>query len=260
MREALYAEWTKLRTLTPTTWLLIVAAALTVGLSAAVVAATNWSTSGLDPTRRALTGIYLGQAIIAVLAVRAISEEYSTGMIRITLTARPRRHILLGAKAATLAGLTLAAGVLAVAGCLLAGHFMMPANGQTPGYALQTSGYALVSITHAATVRAAVGSVLYLALIALLALGMTTAIRDRAASIGVVLALLYLPAILAQVVSDPLRRHIEQIAPMAAGLAIQTTTNLHSHPIAPWAGLGVLAAWAAAAPLAGGLLLRGRDP
>jgi ABC-2 type transport system permease protein len=46
---------------------------------------------------------------------------------------------------------------------------------------------------------------------------------------------------------------------MTAGLAIQASTNLRSQPIAPWAGLGVLAAWAAAALLIAGLLLRMRD-
>lgn len=66
--------------------------------------------------------------------------------------------------------------------------------------------------------------------------------------------------IVAQEVSDPhWQRHLQQIGPMTAGLAIQATTNLRSLPIGPWAGLGVLAAWAAAALLAGGLLLRWRD-
>jgi ABC-2 type transport system permease protein len=96
-------------------------------------------------------------------------------------------------------------------------------------------------------------------LIALLALGVATAIRDTAVSIGAVLALLYLPPLLAQVVSGPLRRHIEQIAPMTAGLAIQATTHLHNPPIAPWAGLGVLAAWATASLLIAGALLRRQD-
>ena len=107
--------------------------------------------------------------------------------------------------------------------------------------------------------RAAIGSILYLALIALLSLGVATIIRDTAVSIGVVLGLLYLPPILAQAVADPLRRHLLQIAPMSAGLAIQATTNLRALPIAPWAGLGVLATWATASLLIGGLLLRLRD-
>jgi ABC-2 type transport system permease protein len=131
---------------------------------------------------------------------------------------------------------------------------MLPASGLGPAH-----GYALVSISHSATLRAAAGSVLYLVLIALLALGVATAIRDTAVSVGAVLALLYLPPLLAQAVSDPLRRHLEQIAPMTAGLAIQATTNLQAQPISPWAGLGVLAAWAAAALLIAGFLLRRRD-
>lgn len=253
MTEALSAEWTKLRTLTATAWLLIGAVALTVGVTVAAAAGTHQSpgdSGGQDPARLALTGVAVGQTAIAVLAVLAISEEYGTGMIRTTLAAMPRRLVVLGAKAANVAGLTLVAGVLAVAGCLLAGRLLLPAAGLDP---------ALVSIGHGPTLRAAAGSVLYLVLIALLALGLATAIRDTAVSIGAVLAVLYLPPLLAQAVSGPLRAHIQQIAPMTAGLAIQATTDLREAPIAPWAGLGVLAAWAAASLLVAGVLLRRRD-
>jgi ABC-2 type transport system permease protein len=255
MSEALRAEWTKLRTLPTTGWLLIGVVILTVAVSVAVAAATHQSSGGgQDPTKLALTGIDLGQAVVAVLAVLTISEEYGTGMIRTSLTAIPRRLALLVAKAANVASLTLVAGIFAVAGCLLAGRLMLPAAGLDP-----THGYALVSISHSPTLRAAAGSVLYLVLIALLSLGVATAIRDTAVSTGAVLALLYLPPILAQAITDPLRRHLQQIAPMSAGLAIQATSNLPALPIAPWAGLGVLAAWAVASLLIGGLLLRLRD-
>jgi ABC-2 type transport system permease protein len=131
---------------------------------------------------------------------------------------------------------------------------LLPGAGLDPAH-----GYALVSISHSPTLRAAVGSVVYLVLVALLSLGVATAVRDTAVSIGAVLAVLYLPPILAQAVSDPLRRHLQQIAPMSAGLAIQATTDLRSVPIAPWAGLGVLAAWAAVSLLVGGMLLWLRD-
>ena len=257
MIDALAAEWTKLRTLTSTLWLLIGAAALTIGCSAAIAAATHQSSGdggGQDPTKLALTGLDLGQAVIAVLAVLVISEEYGTGMIRTTLTAMPSRLALLTAKAVNLTGLTLATGLVTVAGCVLAGRLLLPGAGLDPAH-----GYALVSLTHAATARAAAGSVIYLALIALLALGVATAVRDTAVSIGTVLALLYLPPLFAQAVSGPLRRHIQQIAPMTAGLAIQNTTGLRGQPIAPWAGLGVLTAWTTAALLIAGLVLRHRD-
>ncbi|WP_027941950.1 ABC transporter permease [Amycolatopsis taiwanensis] len=258
MTDALRAEWTKLRTLPNTAWLLIGAVALTIGVSVVVVATTHQSSGGgggQDPTKLALTGIDLGQAVIAVFAVLVISEEYGTGLIRTTLAAMPRRRTVLGAKAATVAVLALAAGVIAVSGCLIAGRLLLPSSGLDPAH-----GYALVSIAHGPTLRAAAGSAVYLTLVALLALGIATAIRDTAVSIGTVLAVLYLPPLLAQAVSDPLRHHIQQIAPMTAGLAIQATTNLRDQPIAPLAGLGVLAAWAAAALLLAGLLLRHRDP
>ena len=254
------AEWTKLRTLPGTAWLLAGAAALTIAVSAIVTAATHVTPTGTpgsgthDPTKLALTGIDLGQAVITVLAVLGICEEYATGMILATLAAIPQRHTMLAAKAVNLAGLTLIAGLIAVAGCLITGRLLLPGTGLGPAH-----GYALVSLAHAATLRATTGSVLYLILIGLLALGVATAIRDTAASIGGVLAVLYLPPLLAQAVSDPLRRHIQQIAPMTAGLAIQATTNLRNLPISPWAGLGVLAAWAAASLLIAGALLRHRD-
>jgi ABC-2 type transport system permease protein len=257
MKAALYAEWTKLRTLAGTIWLLCATIALTVALSAAAAAATTCPSGGcaVDLPRLSLTGVQLGQALVAILAVLAISSEYSAGMIRTTFTAMPRRPTVLAAKATIVSGVVLAAGAVAALGCLLAGRLILPGHGFASAH-----GYALLSLADGPVLRAAAGSVLYLALIALLSLGAATAVRDSATAIGLVLGLLYLFPIIAQVVSDPhLQRHLKQIGPMTAGLAIQATTNLRGQPIGPWAGLGVLAAWAAAALLAGGLLLRLRD-
>jgi ABC-2 type transport system permease protein len=107
--------------------------------------------------------------------------------------------------------------------------------------------------------RAAIGSVIYLVLIVLLALGVAMAIRDTAVSIRVVLDLLYLFPILAATVQGSWHRHLEQIAPMTAGMSIQSTTGLSSLPIGPWAGLGVLAAWSTGALLIGGCALQLRN-
>ena len=257
LRDALHAEWTKLRTAPGTFGLLVAAAALTVAVSAAAAAATRCPAAGCgqDPAKVSLTGVYLGQVVVAVVAVLAISGEYSSGMIRTTLAAMPRRTTVLAAKAALVTGLTLAAGTFAVLGSLLAGWLILPGHGFTAAH-----GFAPLSLADGPVLRAAAGSVLYLALIALLSLGTATAVRESAAAIGIVLGLLYLFPIVAAVVSDPyVQRHLQQIAPMTAGLEIQATTGLRSLPIGPWAGLGVLAAWAAAALLAGGLVLRLRD-
>ena len=257
MTAALHAEWTKLRTVAGTAWLLFAAIALTVALSAVVALAVSYGSigSGEDITRLSLTGVYLGQTVVAILAIHAIACEYSTGMIRVTLTAIPRRPSVLAAKAAILSALVLAAGTVGVLGSVLAGRLILPANGFTAGH-----GYRLLSLSNGPTLRAAAGSVLYLALVALLSLGIGAAVRDSAVAIGAILGLLFLFPIVAALVGDPqLRRHLEQIGPMNAGLAIQATTNLRGLPIGPWPGLGVLAAWAAAALLAGGLVLARRD-
>jgi ABC-2 type transport system permease protein len=257
MRTALQAEWTKLRTVAGTGWLLLAAAVLTAGLSAAAVAATRCPAGdcGVDATKLSLTGVQLGQAVVAVLAVLTVSTEYSTGMIRTTLTAMPRRTTVLGAKATVLTAAVLMAAPLGVLGSVLAGRFILPGNGFTAA-----RGYSPLSLSDGPTLRAAAGSVLYLALIALLSVGIATLVRDSAAAIGTVLGLLYLFPIVLQVVTDPtMKRHLQQIAPSNAGLTIQATVDLHSLPISPWAGLGVLAAWAAGALLAGGVLLEIRD-
>jgi ABC-2 type transport system permease protein len=257
----LHAEWTKLRTLASTGWLLAGVVALTVGVSAATVAAANCpagSPAGScqpDPAKLSLTGVQAGQAIVAIIAVLAISNEYSTGMIRVTLTAMPRRWSVLGAKAALVAGLVLAAGVLGVLGSLLAGRLILPGHGFTA-----SNGYLPLSLADGPVLRAACGSVLYLALIALLSLGIATAVRDAAVAAGVVLALLYLfPLVTGVVTNTTWQRHLEQISPMTAGLYIQATVGVKSLPLIPWQGLGVLAAWAFCAMLLGALVLRLRD-
>jgi ABC-2 type transport system permease protein len=257
MSHALHAEWTKLRTVAATGWLLLGMVGLTVALSVVVTLALNYSSEGpgQDITKLSLAGIYIGQAVVAILAVRSISGEYSTGMISVTLAAMPRRLSMLTAKAVTVTGLVVVAATLAVLGSVLAGRLILPGHGFTAAH-----GYAVVSLTHGVTLRAAGGSVLYLGLIALFSLGVATAVREAAVAIGIVLGLLYLFPILAALATDPgLRRHLQQIAPMNAGLAIQDTTNLNHLPIAPWAGLGVLGTWAAVSLIAGGVLLRLRD-
>ena len=258
MPAALHAEWTKLRTVSGPAWLLSGTIAATVAVSAAATAAVrcpSGTACSVDTTKLSLTGIEFGQAIVAILAVLVISNEYSTGMIRITLSAMPRRTVVLAAKAAILSGLVLAAGTIAVLASVLAGRLILSGHGFTPAH-----GYELLSLGHGPVLRAAAGSVLYLALIALLSLGVAAAVRDSAVAIGIVLGLLYLFPIVANVVGNAhWHRHLEQTGPMTAGLAIQATTDLNRLPLSPWAGLGVLAAWAAAALLVGGLVLRRRD-
>jgi ABC-2 type transport system permease protein len=263
-RDALHAEWTKLRTLPGTGWLLLAAAALTIAVGAAVAGAFSCpvalgscgpAATGADPAKISLTGVYLGQAVIAVLGVTVIGGEYGTGMIRVTLAAVPARLTVLLAKTVIVAGCALAAGAAAVLGSVLAGRLILPGHGLTAA-----NGYAQLSLGSGADLRAAAGTVLYLTLIALLALGVTTAVRDSAVGIGLVLGLLYLFPIVTAVIPDhTLARHLEQASPMIAGLYIQVTVGVQALPLTPWQGLGVTAAWAAGALLLGAVVLRLRD-
>ncbi|MCU1680837.1 MAG: transporter permease [Amycolatopsis sp.] len=255
--EALHVEWTKLRTTTGTIWLLFAVVALTVALGAASAAAVTCAEPGChqDPAKVSLAGIAVGQAAVAILAVLAVSGEYSTGMIRVTFAAMPRRTTVLAAKAAVVSGLVLVAGTVAVLASMLAGLLILPGNGFTAEH-----GYAALSLADGPVLRAAAGSVLYLVLIGLLSLGVAAAVRDAAAAIGIVLGLLYLFPIIAAAVSDPeWYRRLQQIGPMTAGLAVQATVDLGRQSLDPWEGLGILAIWAAGALLAGGALLRLRD-
>jgi ABC-2 type transport system permease protein len=258
VRATLHAEWTKLRTVAGNGWLLAAAAALTVALSAVAIVAVRYAPTGgrVDTTRLSLAGVDLGQALIAIFAVTTIAGEYGAStMVRVTLAATPRRTKVLAAKAILVCFLSVAAGGAAVLGCLLLGRIVLPSRGFAAPH-----GYQLLSLAHGATLRAAAGCVIYLALIALLSLGIATAVRDAAAAIVLVLGLLYVFPIIAALAPDPTwQRHLQQIGPMTAGLSIQATTGISSVPIGPWAGLGVLAAWAAAALVIGGLLLWVRD-
>ena len=256
MSSALRAEWTKLVTQRTTVWMLLGSLGAIVGLSAAAGATAHESTfvHGGDATRLSLVGFYLGQIVIATIAVSAISEEHASGMLRTTLSAMPRRHAVLAAKAANVSLLAAIVGLAGVAGCLLIGRLMFPGDGLDPLH-----GYALVSLGSGSTLRAALGSVLYLVLIAVLALGLGTLIRDTAVSIAAVVGLLFLPPILAQIVGGTLAREIQRLAPMTAGMAVQHTTNLRALPIQPWPGLGILAGWSLAAMLLAGVALQARD-
>jgi ABC-2 type transport system permease protein len=256
--DALHAEWTKLRTTSGPGWLLLGIVALTIGVGVAAVGATHCPAGmqcAVDPTKLSLTGVQFGQAVVALLAVLTICNEYSTGMIRVTFAAMPRREVVFAAKAIVVVALVLVAGTLAAGGSVLAGHLILPGHGFTAA-----RGFHVVSLSYGPTLRATVGSVLYLGLIALLSLGLAAMIRDSAVSIGAAFAVLYLfPIILAFVTSTTWQRRLERWTPTIAGLNIQATTGVRSLPISPWGGLGVLALWAGVALLAGGFVLRLKD-
>lgn len=259
--RAVRAEWTKLRTLPSTWWMLLALAGLTATVGAAVTGSVDTShcTSPAgcmeDTPKLALSGVQIGQVAAVVLGVLSVGGEYATGTIAATLAAVPRRAAVLAAKAAVVAGAVAAAGTAGVLASLAAGRGLLPGNGFT-----EANGYPPLSPLDGPTARAAAGTVLYLVLVALLSLGAGTALREPAAAITAVLALLWIVPVLTRLTaSDAWQERLEKAAPMTAGLAVQATRGLDRLPIGPWAGLGVLACYTAAALLAGWALFALRD-
>ncbi len=256
MRDAVLAEWIKLRSISSNAWLLLASVAVAVaasGLTTSIDKCQAGCTA--DPAKLSLIGVQLGQALVAIVAVLTVSGEYSSGMIRFTLTAMPRRSVMMTAKSAVIAGVVAIVSAVTVGASVLVGQLFLPGNGFTA-----RNGAATLSVTSGPMLRAAGGSVLYLALIALLSVGLATALRESALAITAALGLLYLFPIIGHVLLNPVwQNRIDRIAPMNAGLAIQSTRDLATLPIGPWAGLGVLAAWTAGALLIGWVLLLRRD-
>jgi len=255
--DVLRAEWTKFRTTPGSLWMLVAVVVVTVGGAAATAASIECPTGGCtgDPAKISLAGVQLSQAIVAIIGALMVGGEYRTNMIHTTFAATPRRIRVLAAKAIIVIGVVAPAALVSVLGSVLVGRLIVPGQGFTP-----EKGFAVLSLSDGAVLRATFGSMLYLVLIALFAVGLAVIARDSAATIGIVLGLLYVFAIVAQVVPDTdLQERLKEIAPMTAGLAIQATKDLAKLAISPWHGLAVLAAWAFGSLFVGGLLLKFRD-
>ncbi|MGH3168772.1 MAG: ABC transporter permease [Trebonia sp.] len=254
MRQAIGAEWAKAWSVPGTAWLLAGLAALTVAAGSGSVAAARCPAAGCgqDPATISLVGVYVAQAVAALAGVAAIGGEYATGMIRVTLTAVPRRTHVLAAKALVLAGPALAVAAGSVGASALAGQIVLPGHGFTAAH-----GFDLAS---GAMWRADGCAVAYLVLVALLGLGVTAAVRDSAVATGIVLGILYLfPVAAGLVTSQTVQRRLEQIGPMPAAMDSFATEGLRGLPLSPWQGLGVVALWAVGALVLGGLALWCRD-
>src|SRR5262249_6527493 len=153
-----------------------------------------------DTTRLGLFGVRLGQVGVVVLAALAVTAEYGTRTIVPTLAAMPGRLRLLAGKLAAVTPVPLAplaAGALAVAGSLAVARLRLPGNGFPPVH-----GYATLPLADALPRRAALGSVLYLALVAILSAGVGAILRDTAGTIATVLGLLYGAPLLALFVTS----------------------------------------------------------
>jgi ABC-2 type transport system permease protein len=258
MRVAL-SEWTKLRTLRSTRYPLLAGVAMTIGFAIipALVNATRWSTmsaadrAGFHPLETSLIGVSVAQLAIGVLGVLVITGEYSTGMIRSTFAAVPKRLPVLWAKAGVFGLVTL---VLAVPSTLIA---FFSAQAILKGHSLFGHDIAL-SFSDPGVSRAVIGGALYLTLVGLFGLGLGGILRSTAGGISAFAGILFVLPPLMSVLPASWGNAISPYLPSNAGQAIMQTGN-PDHTLAPWTGLGVFAAYTAIAIVIAAIELRRRD-
>lgn len=252
MRVAL-SEWTKLRSVRSTRWSLLVAVIGTIGVGALAcgVVAHHWPQmdahdradfSALDVT---FAGVQLAQLAIGVLGVLVITGEYSTGMIRSSFTAVPKRLPVLWAKAGVYALTTL---VLMVPATLTA--FFV-------GQAFLSTQNIDIAFSDPGVPRAVIGAALYLVTIGLFGIGLGAIVRNTAGGIATFAGIMFVLPPLMNVLPASWNRAASPYLPLSAGESIMTVTP--GDHLSPWVGFGLFVAYAAAALALAAVLLVRRD-
>jgi ABC-2 type transport system permease protein len=248
-RHVARMEWVKLRTLRSTWWALAITAV--GGAVMAIVIGLNTISSSADLTNNVLAGVIPGLLLIGVLGVLVMTAEYASGMIRATLTAIPRRPLLLAAKVAVFGAASLAVGEAAAFLAFFAG-----------GAAFR-HGISAPALSQPGVLRAILLGGASYCLIGLVGLGLGAIIRHTAAAIAVLVAGVFLVGLIIGAAA----RGVAAYLPIFIIGNSLTTTKQQScagaaqcvHFLSPWAGLAVLSLYAATALAIGDWLLGRRD-
>ncbi len=249
---ALRSEFTKIRSVRSSYWTLLVMVIVTVGFGALLSFSATRNPHGpdFDAATHSLLGLYFGQLCIGVLGVLVISSEYSTGMIRTTLTTMPRRGTIIVAKAAVFAVVAFVTGLIAS----FASFFV--------GQAIMSSDHISTTLSHPHVLRAVIGGALFLTASGLLAFGIGLLIRHSAGAITTVVGLLFVLSIMINFLPQSWQNHVDKWVPANAGGQIWSVlpSSPGSPPMfGPWTGFAVLCGYAAVTLIAGVILFRKRD-
>jgi ABC-type transport system involved in multi-copper enzyme maturation permease subunit len=255
----LSAEWTKIRSVRSTVWTLALFVVITIGLTALFTWLTTANWNGphaadrdarvlLDPVGFILeSGLFLGQLALCVLGVLLITTEYSTGTIRASLLAVPRRLEMLTAKAVVFAALLIVAAEAVSFGSFFVGSAIL--HSRVP-----------VSLGDHNVTRAVVGTGLYLTVLGLFSLAIGTLIRHTAAAISTAIGVVFVLPILAGLLPGSWGAHVNGYLPVQAGTLIgQQHPPADGNVLSSWQGFAVFCLWTAVLLAAGGYLLRRRD-
>ena len=246
-------EWQKLRTVRSTWYILAVFAAGMTGLAMLVLSHENYaqmSAAGrvsFDPTHDAFLGLLLGQLLVGVLGVLAITTEFSSGMSRATFAVAPRRSLVLAAKAAVLGAVTLAAGEISAFAAFFAGQAMLKAP--APQATLGQPG----------VLRAVLMAGAYPALIALISLGIGAIVRHTAGAICAVVGVLFVLPLLFAPLSPAVQNVAQNFLPHPMAANTLTAVRPFPHTLPPWLTFGLLCGYAVAALTAGSWAVTRRD-
>jgi ABC-2 type transport system permease protein len=238
--RVLLSEWTKFRSLRSTVWTLLSAVVLTIGIGAlfSAVTANQYHTfsaadkASFNPISTSLNGILFSQLAIGVLGVLLISGEYSTGMIRSSLTAVPRRLPVLWGKLGVFAAVAFAV--------MLVTSFVSFFVGQ----ALLSSHHLGVSISPNAP-RDVIGAALYVTVAGIIGMTLGALMRNTAAGISAMVAVFFVLPPVAGLLPSSWSSHFVQYLPSNAGGVLYGGASGLAHPLAPWTGFGLLCAYAA---------------
>ncbi len=242
-RNVARMEWLKLRSVRSTWWILLVFAAGMIGMAVLVMSRQH----SIDPTNNSFVGLIIGQVAFGVLGVLAVTSEFSSGMIRATFTATPRRPLVLAAKAAVLAAVTLLAGEILAFAAFAAGEVVL--KGSAPHAALGQPG----------VLRAVLLGGAYPVLIGLIGLGLGALIRHTAGAISAVVGVLFVLPLILVPLGTSVQNAAGQYMPMLIAENSLTAVKPVPHSLSPGLGFALLCAYAVVALAAGGWALARRD-
>lgn len=258
-RDLMSAEWTKIRSVRSTIWTLTLFVVITLGLTALFTWLTvaNWNGPRaadrdarivLDPVGFILgSGLGLGQLTLCVLGVLVITTEYSTGTIRASLLAVPRRLEMLTAKAVVFAGLLIVVAEIVAFGSFFIGSALL--HSKVP-----------VSLSDHNVTRAVVGAGLYLTVLGLFSLAIGVVIRHTAGAITTAIGVVFVLPILAGLLPGSWGAHVNGYLPEQAGTLIgQQHPPADGNVLSAWEGFGVFCLWTAVLLAIGAYLLHRRD-
>ena len=252
-RHVTRMEWLKLRSVRSTWWTLLVLAVALIGLAILVMARQHWATmsppdrASFDPANDSFGGLIIGQLAIGVLGVLAVTSEFSSGMIRATFAAAPRRPLVLAAKAAIVAAVTVAAGEILAFVAFGVGEVVL--KNPAPHASLGQPG----------VLRAVLMAGAYPALIALIGLGLGALIRHTAGAISAVVGVLFVLPLILVPLGTSIQNAAGKFMPMLIAENSLTAVKPVAHSLSPGVGFAMLCLYAAAALAAGGWALARRD-